>query len=51
MGGILADRGHALTLSNPVAGIDTHRVDNVERIKHVDTPAAAIDHVEATVSE
>jgi len=47
--GTLSELGHALTLRKPVAGIDTHQVDSVAGIEHVDTPAAAINHVEARI--
>ena len=47
--GTLSELGHALDLGRPVAGLDTHRVDGVEGIEHVETPAAAVDHVERAV--
>jgi len=47
--GTLSELGHALDLGRPVAGLDTHRVDGVEGIEPVETPAAAVDHVERAV--
>ncbi|MEZ3118099.1 TIGR00725 family protein [Halobaculum sp. MBLA0147] len=44
--GTLSEIGHALTFGKPVAGLDTHRVDGVYGIEHVETPTAALDHVE-----
>jgi hypothetical protein len=46
--GTLSELGHALDYGRPVAGLDTHRVD-LAGIEHVDTPAAAVEHVEAAV--
>lgn len=47
--GTLSELGHALTFGRPVAGLDTHRVDGVYGIEHVETPAAAVDHLEDAV--
>jgi len=47
--GTLSELGHALTHGKPVAGLDTHRIDGVDGIEHVDTPAEAVDYVEASV--
>ncbi|ERG97082.1 TIGR00725 family protein [Haloquadratum walsbyi] len=47
--GTLSEIGHALTFSKPVAGLDTHRVDGVYGIEHVDAPAEAIAHLEDSV--
>jgi len=44
--GTLSEIGHALDFGRPVAGIDAHDVEGVEP---VETPAAAVDHVEAAV--
>ena len=48
--GTLSELGHARALDKPVAGLDTHRVDSVGGIEHIATPAAAVDYVEAAVS-
>jgi len=47
--GTLSELGHALTFEKPVAGLDTHRIDGVDGIEHVETPAAAVEYVEASV--
>ncbi len=47
--GTLSEMGHALTFGKPVAGLDTHRIDGIYGIEHVDTPAAAVEHLEAAV--
>jgi uncharacterized protein (TIGR00725 family) len=44
--GTLSEIGHALDFGRPVAGLDTHDVAGVEA---VETPAAAVDHVEREV--
>lgn len=44
--GTLSEIALALDYGRPVAGLDTHRVDSVSGIQHVDTPAEAIEHVE-----
>jgi uncharacterized protein (TIGR00725 family) len=46
--GTLSELGHALDFDRPVAGLGTHRIDGVDGIEHVDTPAEAVDHVENT---
>lgn len=45
--GTLSEIGLALVYGRPVAGISTH---DVEGVVAVDTPEAAVDQVEATVS-
>ncbi len=45
--GTLSELGLALDYGRPVAGLDTHRVDGVEGIDHVDTPAEAVASVES----
>ncbi|WP_276273468.1 TIGR00725 family protein [Haloarcula litorea] len=47
--GTLSELGHALDQGRPVAGLDTHRVERLDGIEHVDTPAAAVDYVESAV--
>ncbi|MFB6127889.1 MAG: TIGR00725 family protein [Halolamina sp.] len=47
--GTLSELGHALTFGKPVAGLDTHRVDGIYGIEHVETPTAAVRHVEDAV--
>ena len=47
--GTLSEIGHALTFAKPVAGLDTHRVDGVYGIEHVETPAEAVTHLESEV--
>jgi len=44
--GTLSELGLALDYGRPVAGLDTHRIETVEGIEHVETPAEAIDSVE-----
>lgn len=44
--GTLSELALALDADHPVAGIETHRIDGIDGIEHVDTPAAAVDHVE-----
>jgi uncharacterized protein (TIGR00725 family) len=44
--GTLSELGHALDFGRPVAGLDTHRVDSVAGIEHVDTPREAVEYVE-----
>jgi uncharacterized protein (TIGR00725 family) len=44
--GTLSEIAHALDLGRPVAGLDTHDIDGV---RQVDSPTAAIDYVEAAV--
>jgi len=44
--GTLSEIGHALDFGRPVAGLGTHRIDGVEGIEHVETPAAAVEYVE-----
>ncbi|WP_340098486.1 TIGR00725 family protein [Salinibaculum salinum] len=46
--GTLSELGHALDFDRPVAGLGTHRIDGVDGIEHVDTPADAVDHAENT---
>ena len=47
--GTLSELGHALDFGKPVAGLGTHRIDGVEGIDHVESPAAAVDSVERRV--
>ncbi|MEA5388778.1 TIGR00725 family protein [Haloarculaceae archaeon H-GB11] len=49
--GTLSELGHALDVGRPVAGLETHRIEDVEGIEHVGDPAAAVAHVEAAVGE
>lgn len=44
--GTLSELGHALDAGRPVAGLGTHRIEGLEGIAHVETPRAAIEHVE-----
>jgi conserved hypothetical protein, DprA/Smf-related, family 1 len=46
--GTLSELGHALTLDKPVAGLNTHRIDGIDGIEHVETPVAAVEYVEAS---
>jgi len=48
--GTLSELGLALDYGRPVAGIDTHRVDGVDGIEHVGTPAQAVAYVERSVA-
>ena len=49
--GTLSEVGHALDLGKPVAGLQTHRIDGVTGIEHVETALAAVAHVERAVAE
>jgi uncharacterized protein (TIGR00725 family) len=49
--GTLSELGHALDFDRPIAGLGTHRIDGVEGIEHVGTPAEAVEYVEASVVE
>jgi uncharacterized protein (TIGR00725 family) len=44
--GTLSELGHALDLGRPVAGLDTHRIDGLAGVEHVDGAQAAVEHVE-----
>ncbi|MFB6184909.1 MAG: TIGR00725 family protein [Haloarculaceae archaeon] len=44
--GTLSELGHALDVGRPVAGIETHRIDGVAGIEHVDDPESAVAYVE-----
>jgi uncharacterized protein (TIGR00725 family) len=48
--GTLSELGHALDLGRPVAGIDTHEIDGVAGIEHVDGPRQAVEYVEDAVT-
>jgi len=47
--GTLSELGLSRVFDRPVAGIDTHRIDGVDGIEHVETPKAAVEYVETTV--
>ena len=47
--GTLSELGHALDFGRPIAGLGTHRVEGVDGIEHVETPAAAVEYVESAV--
>ncbi len=47
--GTLSELGHALNAGRPVAGLGTHRIETIDGITHVDTPGAAVEHVERAV--
>ncbi|WP_135303424.1 TIGR00725 family protein [Haloarcula amylovorans] len=47
--GTLSELGHALDMGRPVAGLGTHELDELDGIEHVDSPKAAVEHVESTV--
>jgi uncharacterized protein (TIGR00725 family) len=47
--GTLSELALALDYGLPVAGLDTHRVDGVDGIEHVETPEAAVAFVERAV--
>jgi uncharacterized protein (TIGR00725 family) len=49
--GTLSELGLALDYGRPVAGLDTHRIDGLDGIEHVETPDAAVEYVERAVSE
>ena len=44
--GTLSELGHALDLGRPVAGLDTHQIDGLAGVEHVDSAGAAVEHVE-----
>jgi uncharacterized protein (TIGR00725 family) len=44
--GTLSELGFGLVFDRPVAGLETHRVDGVDGIEHVDTPEDAVQYVE-----
>ncbi len=44
--GTLSEIGHALDFGRPVAGLQTHQVDGIQRLEHVETAEAAVDYVE-----
>ena len=46
--GTLSELALALDHGLPVAGLDTLRVEGIEGIEHVDSPAAAVEHVESS---
>jgi len=46
--GTLSELGLALADGRPVAGLETHRVDGLAGIDHVDTPAGAVASVESS---
>ncbi|WP_226022458.1 TIGR00725 family protein [Halomicrobium salinisoli] len=48
--GTLSEIGHALDMGRPVAGLDTHRIEGVPGVEHVETPAEAVEYVEAAAS-
>jgi len=47
--GTLSELGHALDMGRPVAGLDTHRIEGVDGVEHVETPTEAVDYVESAV--
>ena len=47
--GTLSEIGHALDGGRPVAGLGTHRVEDLAGLTHVDSPSAALDHLESAV--
>ncbi len=49
--GTLSEMGHALTFGKPVAGIETHQIDGIYGIEHVEHPADAVDHLENAVEQ
>lgn len=46
--GTLSEIALALDYGRPVAGLDTLRVEALDGIEHVETPAAAVEYVEST---
>lgn len=38
--------GHALDIGKPVGGLDTHRLDGVPGVEHVETPIEAVANLE-----
>ncbi len=43
--GTLSELGHALDFDRPVVGLETHRIDGLDGIEHVDTPEGAVASV------
>ncbi|MEF8782210.1 MAG: TIGR00725 family protein [Haloarculaceae archaeon] len=48
--GTLSELGHALDFDLPVAGLDTHRIDGLGGIEHVETPEEAVEYVERSTA-
>lgn len=48
-GGTLAELGFAHVFERPIAGLATHRIDDLDRIQAVETPEAAVDYVENAI--
>jgi uncharacterized protein (TIGR00725 family) len=46
--GTLSELGLALDYGRPVAGLDTHKIDGVDGIEHVESPETAVEYVEDT---
>jgi len=44
--GTLSELALALDYGRPVAGLDTHRIDGVAGIEHVESPEDAVEYVE-----
>lgn len=44
--GTLSEIALALDYGRPIAGLDTHRIETVDGIEHVDTPREAVEYVE-----
>jgi hypothetical protein len=47
--GTLSELGHALDFGRPIAGLGSHRIEGVDGIEHVGTPAEAVEYVEEAV--
>ena len=48
-GGTLAELGFAHVFERPIAGLETHRINDLDRIRAVDSPKEAVDYVESEV--
>ena len=48
--GTLSEIGHALDFGRPVAGLDTHDIDDAG-FEAVETPQGAVEHVERAASD
>jgi len=44
--GTLSELGLALDYGRPVAGLDTHRIDGIDGIEHVERPQEAVSQIE-----
>jgi len=48
-GGTLTEVGYAHVFDRPIAGLETHRVEGLAHVEHLDSPLEAVEYVEANV--